>query len=271
MTLNYTDEAINSAMQREWEKAARINESIIKLSPNDISAHNRLGKALTELGQYTEARKAYGRVLELDPNNSIARRNLQRLSYSKDGQGPPKDACEIEPGFFIEEAGKARMVNIHRNGPSETLAKLSAGDHVDLQVRGQALVAVNDSGEYLGEIEPRIGLRLIELMKRGNEYQMAIISLRDDRIKVMIKETFQHPAQIGLPSFFLPRPAEDLKPYLKNTMVKYDLDDEFLEETEGPGHWESEMEPLWQDDIPLEEEVPALVTSPPSPTASPRR
>lgn len=257
MTPNYTDEAINSAMQRRWEKAARINESIIELLPNDIGAHNRLGKALTELGRYTEARKAYERVLELDPGNSIARRNLQRLSYLKEGDGPPKDACEIDSGFFIEEAGKARMVNIHPIAPSETLAKLSAGDHVHLQARGQTLAALNNSGEYLGEIEPRVGLRLIELMKGGNEYEAAIISLRDDHIKVIIKETFQHPTQIGRPSFFPPRPAEDIKPYLKNTMVKYDLDDEFLEETEGPGDWESELD--GQNGIPTEEEVAAFV------------
>jgi len=258
MTLNYTDEAINSAVQRRWEKAARINESIIELSPNGVRAHNRLGKTLTELGQYTEARKAYGRVLELDPNNSIARRNLQHLSYLKDGEELPRDACGIDSGFFIEETSKARMVNIHRIAPSETLAKLSAGDRVDLQVRGQTLAAVTDSGEYLGEIEPRIGLRLIELMKGGNEYEAAIINIRDDLMRVIIKETFQHPTQIGHPSFFPPRAAEDIKRYLKNTMVKYDLDDELFEETEGLGDWESEMEPLWQNGIPPEEEVPAF-------------
>jgi hypothetical protein len=255
MTPNYMDEAINSAMQRRWEKAARINESIIELFPNDIAAHNRLGKALTELGQYTEARKTYERVLELDSNNSIARRNLQRLFYLKDGQWPPETACGIDPVFFIEEANKARMVNIHRTGPSETLAKLSPGDHVHLQARGQTLVAVNNSGEYLGEIEPRVGLRLIELMKGGNEYEAAIISLRDDLIKVIIKETFQHPTQIGRPSFFPPRPAEDLKPYLKSSIVKYDLDDELSEEIEKVGDWESEMEPHWQNDTSSEEEV----------------
>jgi hypothetical protein len=259
MMRNYTDEAINSAMQRRWEKAARINQSIIELFPNDIAAHNRLGKALTELGQYTEARKAYERVLQHDPNNSIARRNLHRLSYLKDGQGSPKTARGIDSAFFIEEASKARTVNIHRTAPSETLAKLSAGDPVHLQARGQTLAAVNNSGEYLGEIEPRIGLRLIELMKGGNDYEAAIISLRDDLIKVIIKETFQHPTQIGHPSFFPPRPAEDLKPYLKNSMVKYDLDDELFEETEEAGDWESEMEPHWQNSIPSEEEVAPFV------------
>jgi len=258
MTHTYTDEAINSAMQRRWEKAARINESIIELFPNDIAAHNRLGKALTELWRYTEARKTYEHVLELDPNNSIARRNLQRLSYLKDGQGPPKTACGIDSRFFIEEASKARTVNIHRTAPSETLAKLSAGDHVRLQARGQTLAAVNDSGEYLGEIEPRIGLRLIELMKGGNEYEAAIINIRDDLMRVIIKETFQHPTQIGHPSFFPPRADEDLKPYLKNTMVKYDLDDELFEETEGTGDWEGEMEPHWQNGTPPEEEIAAL-------------
>lgn len=257
MTLDHTGEAINLAMQRRWEKAARINESIIELFPNDIGAHNRLGKALTELGRYTEAREAYGRALELDPRNSIARRNLQRLSYLEDGQGSPRTACRIDPGFFIEEASKARIVNIHRTAPSGTLAKLSAGDHVHLQAQGQMLAVVNNSGEYLGEIELRVGVRLIELMKGGNKYEAAIISLRDNLIKVIIKETFQHSTQIGHPSFFPPRPAEDLKPYLKNTMVKYDLDDEFSEETESD--WESEMELHWENGTLHEEEVASFV------------
>jgi hypothetical protein len=97
------------------------------------------------------------------------------------------------------------------------------------------------------------------MMKRGNEYEAAIISLRDELIKVLIKETFQHPTQIGHPSFFPPRPAEDLKPYLKNTMVKYDLDDESFEETEGVDDWKSEMEPHWQNGILPEEDVATFV------------
>lgn len=259
MRLNYTNEAITLAMQRRWEKAARLNENIIELSPNDIGAHNRLGKSLIELGRYTEARKAYGRVLDIDPNNSIARRNLHRLTCLRDGEPPLKGACATDSWFFLEEAGKARMVSIHRIASGETLAKLSAGDHVHLQARGQTLVVASGSGEYLGEIEPRIGLRLIELMKGGNEYEAAIISLRDDHIKVIIRERFQHPTQIGHPSFFPPRGAEGIKPYLKSTMVKYDLEDEFVEGTGAPGDWESEIEPHWRRDTSPEEEVAAFV------------
>jgi len=257
MKYSYTDEAISLAVQGRWEEAVAINESIIEISPNDVNAYNRLGKALTELGHYAEARKAYERVLDLSPNNNIAKRNLQRLSYLKDGERTLKEARGINFRFFIEETSKARMVNLYGIASRERLAKMSAGDQVYLQIRGQRLVGVNDSGEYLGEIEPRIGLRLIELIEGGNEYKVAIISLRDDRIRVIIRETFQHPSQIGHPSF-PPRAVEELRPYLKDTLFKYDLDDEFFEEAEEPGEWDGEAEPLLPDDIPPEDEVSAF-------------
>ena len=34
--------------------------------PNEVDAYNRLGKALTELGRYADARDAYGRAVKLD-------------------------------------------------------------------------------------------------------------------------------------------------------------------------------------------------------------
>lgn len=260
MTQKYEDEAINLAMQRQWEEAVTINEKMIELFPNDIGAHNRLGKALTELGRYVRARKTYEFVLELDPGNSIARRNVNRLLYLKDDQWSPKTSYGINSGFFIEEASKARMVNIHAIAPRERLAKLSAGDIISLQAHGQTLAALNDSGEYLGAIEPKVGLRLAELMKGGNQYTAAIIRLREDSIKVIVKEVFQHPTQIGHLSFFPPRPAEEMKPYLKSMIVKYDLDDESPEEREGIGDWENELEPNWQNEPPPEEGASVLVT-----------
>ena len=47
-----TELAINLAMQSRWEEAVRVNQSILEVYPTDADAHNRLGKALTELGQY---------------------------------------------------------------------------------------------------------------------------------------------------------------------------------------------------------------------------
>src|SRR6266702_4673627 len=101
------DRAIKLAMDSKWAEAAQENEIILSVFPKDIDSLNRLGKALTELGRYGDARGAYGRALALDTNNVIARKNLKRLETLGDGGAPPAEARQkVDPDLFIEETGK---------------------------------------------------------------------------------------------------------------------------------------------------------------------
>ena len=77
-------------MEGRWDEAIVANKSIIEIFPNDINAYNRLGKALTEVGLYSQAREAYSEALKIDPKNSIASRNLRRLSLLKEAQKEQK-------------------------------------------------------------------------------------------------------------------------------------------------------------------------------------
>src|SRR5262245_35127802 len=63
------EDAIALARESRWEEAAEKNRELLALYPDDVSGYNRLGKALSELGHYTEAREAYNNALEIDPNN----------------------------------------------------------------------------------------------------------------------------------------------------------------------------------------------------------
>src|SRR4030088_1020538 len=74
-----SEQAIALAMKNRWDQAAQVNREILDMFPNEVDAYNRLGKALTELGRYAEARDAYSRAVKLDPLNGIASQNLQRL------------------------------------------------------------------------------------------------------------------------------------------------------------------------------------------------
>lgn len=251
-----SDDAIKAAVQGKWEEAVAINRAILEVSPLDIDALNRLGKALSELGHTAEARSAYQRVLELDPNNSIAQRNIQRLAYLKEGEHSPKpkEPRGIDSKFFIQETSKAKMITLTKPAGKTTLVKMAAGDEVYLHPKGQKLVVTTDTGEYLGEVESKIGARLIELMKGGNRYRAAISSVRDENVRVVIREVFQHPSLVGHPSF-LPKASEELKPYLKGSLVKHDIEDEFAEEIGEAGEWEGEEESLAADEIGVEDEV----------------
>src|SRR5215471_14273411 len=75
-----TEKAIKLALDSNWEDAIEANQRLLALQPRDLSTLNRLGKALSELGRYGEAKQAYADALEIDPTNNIARKNLERLS-----------------------------------------------------------------------------------------------------------------------------------------------------------------------------------------------
>ena len=250
-----TNEAIALAMQSRWEEAVSVNKSIIEVFPDDADAYNRLGKALTQLGRYAEAKEAYGHALEVEPTNSIARKNLERLSHLGEAKAGQKGGKQVSAHLFIEETGKTEVTNLYQLAPRQVLAKMAAGDPVNLKAKGQRLMVESMDGEYLGEVDPKLGLRLIKLMHGGNKYSAVITRISEDKGKVMIKEVYQHPSQAGRPSFPA-RATDDFRPYVKNTMLRYELeDDEEALEDDYSGEWDGE-EPLREEASPLGERAP---------------
>ena len=238
------DLAIRLALQSRWEDAVTVNRDIVSLYPSDVDAWNRLGKALAELGRYQESREAYTKTLELDSTNTIARKNLARLAVL--GEMAPARAepkRQLDPQIFIEETGKTGITTLHRVN-QEILARMTAGDRVELRPEGNVLLVENARGEYLGEVEPKLGLRLLKLMQGGNQYAAALTSLANATGRVIIKEVYQHPSQAGRPSF----PAigtEVVRPYIRESILKHEGEEEEepVEEAEGGGEeWEGETE-----------------------------
>ena len=87
-----TRQAVAMAMANRWAEAVKLNRSILDDFPNDLETYNRLGKALSELGQNREARQAFERALSQSPHNPIAKKNLDRLRSwaTKSGEPPPR-------------------------------------------------------------------------------------------------------------------------------------------------------------------------------------
>jgi tetratricopeptide (TPR) repeat protein len=243
-----TQQAIQLAMQGQWQEAANVNRAIIAVFPNDVDAYNRLGKALTEIGRYSEAREAYGKTLELDPINSIAQKNLARLATLDEGEPVQAEGGQkLSPQMFIAEMGKTGMTVLTRPA-AKTAARMTAGDQVFLRRQNNTLVVESSQGEYLGEVEPKLGMRLIKLIEGGNQYAAAIATLNQDDVRVIIKETFQHPSQAGKLSF--PPTARDaFRAYTKEGLVRRDVEgeEESFEEGEDAEDWDSRSKGLEVD------------------------
>jgi tetratricopeptide (TPR) repeat protein len=217
-------QAITLAVQGRWREAVAANKGIIASFPNDVDAYNRLGKAYMELGEYSQARGAYTQAIGIDPYNAIAKKNLRRLSRLGEViAGSGGDSRKAEPQHFIEEIGKTGVVNLYHLAPPEVLAKMTAGDGVYLKVEGTNLMVENSRGEYLGQVEPKHGQRLVRLMRGGNKYSAAITSSAEDRMTVIIREVYQDPSQVGQLSF-LPRGLEGLQPYVSDRLIRRRLE-----------------------------------------------
>ncbi len=238
------DQAIQLALESKWEEAATLNRQIVQAQPTDVDAWNRLGKSLLELGRFREAHEAYAQSLQLDPVNSIAKRNLDRLAGLQDQEQPRGGgaAARVAQDMFIEEVGKTG-VTILRQAPVELLPTLTAGDEVYLKPGDDAIRVETVAGEPLGAIEPKLGLRLLRLIEGGNQYAAAVKSVFDSDVELIIKETFRHPSQTRL-SFPATGATEgSVRPYIKESLLRLvdDDDDDAEEETESED-WDHDRE-----------------------------
>lgn len=228
----YAKEAIALAIQGRWQDAVKLNKAILELSHEDVDAYNRLGRALMELGTYDEAKESYNRALELDPYNSIARKNLNRLSHLAKLSTTPKGERKLSLDIFIGEAGKVGVVNLINLAPSEIVAKMAPGEEVNLHIEEHGLIVRDGYGEYIGEVEPKYGLRLAKLIGGGNKYVAAISGLAENDVKVIIRELYQHPSQAGRLSF--PQKQKDsFRSYARKNLLRPKLGLEEEEPAEG--------------------------------------
>lgn len=253
----WVDHAIQLAMQNRWTEAIAINRNILELFPKDVDALNRLGRALRELGQYREARDAYQDAVNADPNNSIAQKNLATLaSVDVDNAGGDRGG-KVDPALFVAEVGKSGTANLIRATDKVALAKMAVGDQVYLHAEGRALYVRNSGGDLLGQVEPRTAQRLIDLIRGGNKYAAALISLDEAGPRVIIRETLQHPSQVGKVSF--PTRGESsatFRGYTKESLVKYsdfdedddDGDSDHELTPDGEGDAEEAVEPSEYED-----------------------
>lgn len=250
-----TKQAIVLAMQGHWPEAVAANKRLLESFPNDVDTYNRLGRAYLELGEYQLAREAYEKAVELDSYNTIAKKNLARLSHLGEVVvGSRQGEQKVEPQQFIEEVGKTGVVSLHRLALSAVWAKITAGDRANLKIDGSNLIVESTRGEYWGQVELKHGQRLIKLMEGGNKYSTTVVSATEEAVTVMIREVYQHPSQVGRLSF-PPRGGESLRSHLVERMFRFEPEEEMSAEPVYTIIGGQETEPLIEESSNPEEEV----------------
>jgi len=200
------EEARKAAFEGNWEDAVTLNLQIIDRFQKDADAFNRLGRAYISLGNLDEAKEAYSKALRADPANLIARRNLQRLEILR-GQGGRTSPAISRPGpmprttAFLEEVGKTWVDELVNPGELPLLADISAGEELRLSQEDDRLVVLRANGDRVGEVEPKTGRRVMDLMVSGNRYEIFALGLTGQTLRIIIREIYRDPSVATTVSF----------------------------------------------------------------------
>jgi tetratricopeptide (TPR) repeat protein len=88
----------------EWQQAAAVYKSILKLNPKSLAALNRLGTLYVHHQKSEEGIKYYKRAIEVSPNEYVTNLNLGiayfKMSNYPSAVGPLKKASEAQPSSF---------------------------------------------------------------------------------------------------------------------------------------------------------------------------
>jgi hypothetical protein len=149
-----------------------------------------------------EANKIYKKVLKIDPINTIANKNLKRLTKVK--KKPKNNLGEqffSSEEVFLEEPGRTKLVRLTRLASPSVLAQQDNGDPVSLIVKKRFVNVVDVSQNYLGVIPEDLSQKLIRFINGGNQYQGFVKSVDRQKLEVFIKEISRSKKFSTTPSF----------------------------------------------------------------------
>jgi tetratricopeptide (TPR) repeat protein len=230
------DQAVAAALDADWARAVDLNQKIIEAAPDDVEARNRIGRAYIEQGRIDEAKAAFAEVLKAEPYNSIALRGQQRVTQLLDHKAKAfTTKTKTQPRLFIEDMGKTGILRLINPAPAHILARYSVGSECELREQEGLLAVHATDGELLGFLEPKVGRRLIDMIRTGNQYVAAIVSNDQANARVAIREVFQSPenaSRISFPGHHRPAETKE-RAYIKGNFFRFGREaDEEAEEAE---------------------------------------
>ena len=241
-------EAIDAALNSNWQEALRLNLELAEKYPDDVETTNRLARSLAETGKFNQAKKLYQKVLRIDPYNTIAQKNLNRLSSMKKGDlETNQTTSSIKGDVFLEESGKTETTTIEDTAMSSVLAGLRSGDKVNLILQRNSITVISPSGKRIGKINDLLAKRVAQNLRAGSRFEAFVKSIllhgeprgkKNSKVEIFIREIHRSPKISASPftsksSSFTPYVREEALNLLSNQApVPTESDDETVEEVE---------------------------------------
>lgn len=195
-------QAIEAAMNSEWEQAIQANARILKQDSENIDAHLRMGYAYLQANKLQDAQKQYKKALKIQPKNNLALEHLEKIAilYSKK---KPKTSSKVkyDSNLFLEVPGRTKTVQLVKLGKKEDLAGRSIGEEVVLKEKKRRLEVRSLENEYIGLLPDDICKRLLYFIKERSIYKTYIKEIDLTEVIVFIREIEKGKKVKQYPSF----------------------------------------------------------------------
>ena len=168
----------------------------------DIETLNRLAFAYTALGKIANARGIYQKVLDIDPCNPIALKNIKKLgdSNSRKNEYTP---FTINNTMFLEEVGKTKVITLVNTAPPRVLRTLQPGLPLILHIKRMKIFVLDEKQQFLGMLPDNSSKRLIKFIKGGNKYTTYIKSVENRIVTIFMREVKRSAKFKNQPSFVI--------------------------------------------------------------------
>lgn len=171
--------AVAAALDSDWKLAIELNETILEKIPDSKKAKIRLGRAYLMSKKYAKAKKIYNEILELDPINKIALKNL-KLASEKKGLDANKTDADFAKDF-IQEPGTTSQVKIDVD---KKLAKsLKIGQELNLKINKTKLgFMLPKKSKPIAEISDETSNTVYTAKQQGKDITSKVLTVGEEGV-----------------------------------------------------------------------------------------
>lgn len=208
--------AVEAALSLDWDRAVRLNETILKGCPDDVDCLNRLGRAYLELGNCKKATAIFRKVLRLSKYDPIATKNLTR-SLAAPRKKSKSNQALTTPVSFLEEPGKTKLIALVNVAAPKVLLTQDYANGVKLVPRRHSILVSDADDNYLGALPDDLGHRLLVLTRGGNKYEGFVKSVAKNAMTIFVREVSRAKKFRNTPSFM--SSGGDYQSYLREDIT----------------------------------------------------